>query len=409
LGFDQMGRLSGKKILIGVTGSIAAYKSLILLRLLQKEGAEIKLIMTDAAKDFVGELSFSTLTDTAVYSDLFKNNEWSNHVELGLWADLFVIAPATANTIAKMAHGIVDNLLTAVYLSAKCPVLVAPAMDLDMWKHPATINNIHTIESYGNQIVPVGDGHLASGLTGPGRLAEPDDILNSICAYLSNSNKLQNTKILITAGPTYEAIDPVRFIGNRSSGKMGIRIAEEAAMQGANVVLILGPSNEAIKDLANLKIKRVESADQMYDEAMAHVTDTKIFILAAAVADYKVTNPSSEKIKKSDDTLSLELNKTKDIAANIGKVKRQDQILVGFALETENLLENAKTKLHKKNMDFIVMNSPKIQNTAFGFDTNKISILFSNGNIKEFELKAKSEVAKDIINEIIQITNNEIQ
>jgi phosphopantothenoylcysteine decarboxylase/phosphopantothenate--cysteine ligase len=404
-----MGRLSGKKILIGVTGSIAAYKSLILLRLLQKEGAEIKLIMTDAAKDFVGELSFSTLTDTAVYSDLFKNNEWSNHVELGLWADLFVIAPATANTIAKMAHGIVDNLLTAVYLSAKCPVLVAPAMDLDMWKHPATINNIHTIESYGNQIVPVGDGHLASGLTGPGRLAEPDDILNSICAYLSNSNKLQNTKILITAGPTYEAIDPVRFIGNRSSGKMGIRIAEEAAMQGANVVLILGPSNEAIKDLANLKIKRVESADQMYDEAMAHVTDTKIFILAAAVADYKVTNPSSEKIKKSDDTLSLELNKTKDIAANIGKVKRQDQILVGFALETENLLENAKTKLHKKNMDFIVMNSPKIQNTAFGFDTNKISILFSNGNIKEFELKAKSEVAKDIINEIIQITNNEIQ
>jgi phosphopantothenoylcysteine decarboxylase/phosphopantothenate--cysteine ligase len=404
-----MGRLSGKKILIGVTGSIAAYKSLILLRLLQKEGAEIKVIMTDAAKDFVGELSFSTLTDTAVYSDLFKNNEWSNHVELGLWADLFVIAPATANTIAKMAHGIVDNLLTAVYLSAKCPVLVAPAMDLDMWKHPATINNIHTIESYGNQIVPVGDGHLASGLTGPGRLAEPDDILNSICAYLSNSNKLQNTKILITAGPTYEAIDPVRFIGNRSSGKMGIRIAEEAAMQGANVVLILGPSNEAIKDLANLKIKRVESADQMYDEAMAHVTDTKIFILAAAVADYKVTNPSSEKIKKSDDTLSLELNKTKDIAANIGKVKRQDQILVGFALETENLLENAKTKLHKKNMDFIVMNSPKIQNTAFGFDTNKISILFSNGNIKEFELKAKSEVAKDIINEIIQITNNEIQ
>jgi phosphopantothenoylcysteine decarboxylase/phosphopantothenate--cysteine ligase len=404
-----MGRLSGKKILIGVTGSIAAYKSLILLRLLQKEGAEIKVIMTDAAKDFVGELSFSTLTDTAVYSDLFKNNEWSNHVELGLWADLFVIAPATANTIAKMAHGIVDNLLTAVYLSAKCPVLVAPAMDLDMWKHPATINNIHTIESYGNQIVPVGDGHLASGLTGPGRLAEPDDILNSICAYLSNSNKLQNTKILITAGPTYEAIDPVRFIGNRSSGKMGIRIAEEAAMQGANVVLILGPSNEAIKDLANLKIKRVESADQMYDEAMAYVTDTKIFILAAAVADYKVTNPSSEKIKKSDDTLSLELNKTKDIAANIGKVKRQDQILVGFALETENLLENAKTKLHKKNMDFIVMNSPKIQNTAFGFDTNKISILFSNGNIKEFELKAKSEVAKDIINEIIQITNNEIQ
>lgn len=404
-----MGRLSGKKILIGVTGSIAAYKSLILLRLLQKEGAEIKVIMTDAAKDFVGELSFSTLTDTAVYSDLFKNNEWSNHVELGLWADLFVIAPATANTIAKMAHGIVDNLLTAVYLSAKCPVLVAPAMDLDMWKHPATINNIHTIESYGNQIVPVGDGHLASGLTGPGRLAEPDDILNSICAYLSNSNKLQNTKILITAGPTYEAIDPVRFIGNRSSGKMGIRIAEEAAMQGANVVLILGPSNEAIKDLAKLKIKRVESADQMYDEAMAHVTDTKIFILAAAVADYKVTNPSSEKIKKSDDTLSLELNKTKDIAANIGKVKRQDQILVGFALETENLLENAKTKLHKKNMDFIVMNSPKIQNTAFGFDTNKISILFSNGNIKEFELKAKSEVAKDIINEIIQITNNEIQ
>ncbi len=404
-----MGRLSGKKILIGVTGSIAAYKSLILLRLLQKEGAEIKVIMTDAAKDFVGELSFSTLTATAVYSDLFKNNEWSNHVELGLWADLFVIAPATANTIAKMAHGIVDNLLTAVYLSAKCPVLVAPAMDLDMWKHPATINNIQTIESYGNQIVPVGDGHLASGLTGPGRLAEPDDIVNTICAYLSNSNKLQNTKILITAGPTYEAIDPVRFIGNRSSGKMGIRIAEEAAMQGANVVLILGPSNEAIKDLANLKIKRVESADQMYDEAMAHVTDTKIFILAAAVADYKVTNPSSEKIKKSDDTLSLELNKTKDIAANIGKVKRQDQILVGFALETENLLENAKTKLHKKNMDFIVMNSPKIQNTAFGFDTNKISILFSNGNIKEFELKAKSEVAKDIINEIIQITNNEIQ
>jgi phosphopantothenoylcysteine decarboxylase/phosphopantothenate--cysteine ligase len=403
-----MGRLSGKKILIGVTGSIAAYKALILLRLLQKEGADIKVVMTEAAKDFVGELSFSTLTDTAVYSGLFKNNEWSNHVELGMWADLFVIAPATANTISKMANGIVDNLLTAVYLSAKCPVMVAPAMDLDMWKHPATLNNIKTIESYGNQIVPVGDGHLASGLNGPGRLAEPDDILNNICAFFIKSNKLQNKKILITAGPTYEAIDPVRFIGNRSSGKMGIRIAEEAAKHGASVNLILGPSDEEIKQFPNLHITRVESADQMYLESMTQVAETDIFILAAAVADYMVLNPSTEKIKKSENSLSLELSKTKDIAASIGKIKRTNQVLIGFALETENIIENAKTKLNKKNMDFIVINSPKIQNTAFGFDTNKISILFSNGNLKEFELKAKSEVAKDIINEVIQITNNEI-
>ena len=398
-----MGKLSGKKILIGITGSISAYKSVVLVRLLQKEGAIVKVVMTESSKEFVGELTFSTLCNSPVYSNLSQDNQWSNHVELGLWAELFLIAPASANTLAKMTHGLVDNLLTAIYLSAKCPIMVAPAMDLDMWNHKITQSNLQILQQIGIQIIPVGDGHLASGLSGPGRLAEPEEIVEIVKDFFKDSNLLSQKNILITAGPTYEAIDPVRFIGNRSSGKMGIRLAEEAVKLGAHVDLILGPSNESILSHSLLNVIRVESAQQMLDEVTKLQSKIDCFIFAAAVADYKVESPSQEKIKKTEINLDLHLTKNPDIALTIGKSKRSDQISVGFALETENLFENAKSKLDKKNMDFIVMNTPKVKNSAFGFDTNQISIYHKDGRILEFELKTKKEVAKDILHEIYQL------
>jgi len=398
-----MGKLSGKKILIGITGSISAYKSVVLVRLLQKEGAIVKVVMTESSKEFVGELTFSTLCNSPVYSNLSRDNQWSNHVELGLWAELFLIAPASANTLAKMTHGLVDNLLTAIYLSAKCPIMVAPAMDLDMWNHKITQSNLQILQQIGIQIIPVGDGHLASGLSGPGRLAEPEEIVEIVKDFFKDSNLLSQKNILITAGRTYEAIDPVRFIGNRSSGKMGIRLAEEAAKLGAHVDLILGPSNESILTHSLLNVIRVESAQQMLDEVTKLQSKIDCFIFAAAVADYKVESPSQEKIKKTEINLDLHLTKNPDIALTIGKSKRADQISVGFALETENLIENAKSKLDKKNMDFIVMNTPKVKNSAFGFDTNQISIYHKDGRILEFELKTKKEVAKDILHEIYQL------
>ena len=398
-----MGKLSGKKILIGITGSISAYKSVVLVRLLQKEGAIVKVVMTESSKEFVGELTFSTLCNSPVYSNLSQDNQWSNHVELGLWAELFLIAPASANTLAKMTHGLVDNLLTAIYLSAKCPIMVAPAMDLDMWNHKITQSNLQILQQIGIQIIPVGDGHLASGLSGPGRLAEPEEIVEIVKDFFKDSNLFSQKNILITAGPTYEAIDPVRFIGNRSSGKMGIRLAEEAAKLGAHVDLILGPSNESILSHSLLNVIRVESAQQMLDEVTKLQSKIDCFIFAAAVADYKVERPSQEKIKKTEINLELHLTKNPDIALTIGKSKRSDQISVGFALETENLFENAKSKLDKKNMDFIVMNTPKVKNSAFGFDTNQISIYHKDGRILEFELKTKKEVAKDILYEIYQL------
>ncbi|MBK7225171.1 MAG: bifunctional phosphopantothenoylcysteine decarboxylase/phosphopantothenate--cysteine ligase CoaBC [Saprospiraceae bacterium] len=398
-----MGKLSGKKILIGITGSISAYKSVVLVRLLQKEGAIVKVVMTESSKEFVGELTFSTLCNSPVYSNLSQDNQWSNHVELGLWAELFLIAPASANTLAKMTHGLVDNLLTAIYLSAKCPIMVAPAMDLDMWNHKITQSNLQILQQIGIQIIPVGDGHLASGLSGPGRLAEPEEIVEIVKDFFKDSNLFSQKNILITAGPTYEAIDPVRFIGNRSSGKMGIRLAEEAVKLGAHVDLILGPSNESILSHSLLNVIRVESAQQMLDEVTKLQSKIDCFIFAAAVADYKVERPSQEKIKKTEINLELHLTKNPDIALTIGKSKRSDQISVGFALETENLFENAKSKLDKKNMDFIVMNTPKVKNSAFGFDTNQISIYHKDGRILEFELKTKKEVAKDILHEIYQL------
>ena len=398
-----MGKLSGKKILIAITGSISAYKSVVLVRLLQKEGAIVKVVMTESSKEFVGELTFSTLCNSPVYSNLSQDNQWSNHVELGLWAELFLIAPASANTLAKMTHGLVDNLLTAIYLSAKCPIMVAPAMDLDMWNHKITQSNLQILQQIGIQIIPVGDGHLASGLSGPGRLAEPEEIVEIVKDFFKDSNLFSQKNILITAGPTYEAIDPVRFIGNRSSGKMGIRLAEEAAKLGAHVDLILGPSNESILSHSLLNVIRVESAQQMLDEVTKLQSKIDCFIFAAAVADYKVESPSQEKIKKTEINLDLHLTKNPDIALTIGKSKRSDQISVGFALETENLFENAKSKLDKKNMDFIVMNTPKVKNSAFGFDTNQISIYHKDGRILEFELKTKKEVAKDILLEIYQL------
>jgi phosphopantothenoylcysteine decarboxylase / phosphopantothenate---cysteine ligase len=392
--------LEGKKIILGITGSISAYKSAVLTRLLIKAGAEVQLIMTESSHEFVGPLTFSTLTGKPVLSQLSKEHQWSQHVHLGLWADLIIIAPATAHTIAKLANGLVDNLLTAVYLSAKCHVMIAPAMDLDMWKHPATQTNIDILSRIGNQIIPVGDGDLASGLSGPGRLAEPEEIFEAVKSFFTPARPLLNKSVLITAGPSYELIDPVRFIGNHSSGKMGIRLAEAALAMGAKVRLVLGPSTEPVRTHENLELIRVVSSDEMFDVATEDLSSRDLFILAAAVADFKPDKTSIEKIKKSD-MLKLNLIQTRDIAAYIGKHKSKSQILCGFALETSNLIEHAKLKLVNKNMDLIVINSPNDKDSAFSFDTNKIMILDNSGKLVSFELKSKKEVADDILKAII--------
>ncbi len=399
----KINSLEGRKIILGITGSIAAYKSAVLLRLLTKAGAEVQVIMTDSAHEFVGPLTFSTLSNRPVLTKLSVDQQWSQHVHLGLWADLMIIAPASANTIAKIANGISDNLLSAIYLSAKCKVMIAPAMDLDMWNHPATQSNIKRLQEFGNDIIPVGDGALASGLSGPGRLAEPEEIYNSILNYFLKDLPLSNTSILITAGPTYEAIDPVRFIGNYSSGKMGIRLAEEAVKMGAKVDLIIGPSKEAIMDHSNLNIYRIHSAEEMFLTVEQRIKSNTIFILAAAVSDFKPVKKEIEKIKKSNlKNLSLELVPTQDIAAYLGEHKNKQQFLCGFALETENIIEHAKEKMLNKKMDMIVINSPKDIGSAFDHDTNKIMILDNSGKLVSFELKSKKEAAINILEAIIE-------
>lgn len=392
--------LQGKKIILGITGSIAAYKSAFLTRLFVKAGAEVQVLMTGAAKSFITPLTLSTLSKRPVYSDVQSESGWNNHVELGLWADALLIAPATANTLARMANGLCDDILTATYLSARCPVFFAPAMDLDMWKHSATLGNIHRLQSYGNQLIPVGFGELASGLTGQGRMAEPEEILRYLSDFFALQQDLAGKKILITAGPTYESIDPVRFIGNWSSGKMGIALAEEAAKRGAQVNLILGPTDLRPNHPA-IQVHAVRSAQQMYDAALQLFESSDLAILAAAVADYRPKYVSDIKIKKQSDEMFIELEKTPDIAASLGKIKRTNQQLVGFALETNNELENARIKLDKKNFDFIVLNSLQDAGAGFHHDTNKITILRKDNKIEHFELKSKSEVATDIINAII--------
>jgi phosphopantothenoylcysteine decarboxylase/phosphopantothenate--cysteine ligase len=392
-------KLKGKKIVLGITGSIAAYKSILLVRLLVKEGAEIKVILTPSAKDFVSPLVLSTLSKNNVLIDLFDENSWANHVELGRWADLMLIAPVSCNTLAKMAHGMCDNLLLAVYLSATCPVMVAPAMDEDMWKHPATKQNIILLQSYGNHLIPVEAGELASGLNGEGRMAEPESIVQTVEGFFLTASQFKDQKVLVTAGPTYEAIDPVRFIGNHSSGKMGIAIAEDLAMRGAKVVLVLGPSSQPVTN-SSVKVIRVNSAEQMYQKSLEHFADSRLAIMSAAVADYTPVSTAAEKIKKNDGNMHVELKKTKDILASLGDVKKNGQFLVGFALETINEKEYALGKLKSKNADMIVLNSLNDVGAGFGGDTNKITIFDKNKQEYSFTMKSKKEVAKDIVDTI---------
>jgi phosphopantothenoylcysteine decarboxylase / phosphopantothenate---cysteine ligase len=398
-----MSVLSGKKIILGVSGGIAAYKTATLVRLFIKAGAHIQVIMTPASKDFVTPLTLSTLSKNPVHSTFYndddENAQWNNHVELGLWADLIVIAPATANTLSKMTNGNCDNLLIATYLSAKCPVYFAPAMDLDMYKHPSTIASFDALQKFGNSIIPAESGELASGLSGEGRMAEPENIVAFLEADLEKKLPLRGKKILITAGPTYEAIDPVRFIGNHSTGKMGFDIAECAANLGAEVVLVSGPSHLNVKN-NTIKLVRVTTANEMYDACHEHFQDTDVAICAAAVADYKPKNVASQKIKKAEATLSIELEKTKDILASLGAIKK-NQFLIGFALETENEIENAKLKIQKKNLNLIVLNSLQDKGAGFGKPTNKVTFINSNFDIEPMDLKSKEAVSQDIINKII--------
>ena len=398
-----MSILKEKKILLGITAGIAAYKTASLVRLFIKLGAEVKVIMTPASKNFITPLTLSTLSKNPVHSTFYskedENELWNNHVELGLWADYMLIAPATANTLSKMANGTCDNLLLATYLSSKCPVYFAPAMDLDMYKHPSSIESLNKLQRFNNILIPVTSGELASGLIGEGRMAEPEDIVSFIEKDLSSKLPLKGKKVLVTAGPTYEAIDPVRFIGNHSSGKMGFAIASAAANLGAEVFLISGPSNQQIKHSLVHRVD-VVSAEEMYDASHMYFKDVDIAILSAAVADYKPKKSASQKIKKTDTALELSLSPTKDILASLGAIKKQ-QYLVGFALETNNEIENAKGKLKRKNLDAIILNSLQDKGAGFAKDTNKITIIDKEFNEKAFKLKSKVAVAKDIMNEIV--------
>jgi len=392
--------LQGKKIILGVTGSIAAYKSAQLIRLLVKEGAEIKVIMTHLAKEFITPLTLATLSKNPILVDFFnpENGDWNSHVDLGLWADAYLIAPATANTIGKMVHGVADNLLLTTYLSARCPVFVAPAMDFDMFAHPSTRKNIEILKSYGNKIIEPKVGHLASGLEGKGRMEEPENIVQFMDDYFEPKH-MKGKKILITAGPTYEKIDPVRFVGNYSSGKMGFALAEACAKQGAEVTLICGPVYISSKH-PNIKRINVESANEMYKAVMSKFDDMDGAILCAAVSDFTPVEINENKLKREKDNLIFELKPTLDIAAAVGKVKKHEQFLVGFALETSNEEANAKDKMERKNFDFIVLNSLQDPNSGFGFDTNKVSIIHRSGFVRKFDLKTKLSVAYDIVNEI---------
>ena len=408
-----MSVLSGKKIVLGISGGIAAYKTASLVRLFIKAGAHVQVIMTPASKDFITPLTLSTLSKRPVFSSFYKeeeestsqiektkeNLEWNNHVEIALWADLILIAPATANTLSKMANGICDTILIATYLSAKCPIYFAPAMDLDMYKHLSTLASFSKLKSFGNIIIPAESGELASGLSGEGRMAEPENIVAFLEKDLEKKLPLLGKKIIITAGPTYEAIDPVRFIGNHSSGKMGFDLAQSAANFGASVILISGPSHLSIEN--NLvQLIRVVSAQEMFDECHKYFATSDVFIGAAAVADYKPKNTAIHKIKKSGDTLSIQLEGTKDILASLGLIKK-NQFLIGFALETENEIKNAKLKVQKKNLDLIVLNSLQEKGAGFGSLTNKVTFIDKDFKVEPMELKSKEAVADDILNKII--------
>ncbi|SDX20658.1 bifunctional phosphopantothenoylcysteine decarboxylase/phosphopantothenate--cysteine ligase CoaBC [Flavobacterium degerlachei] len=398
-----MSVLRGKNILLGISGGIAAYKTASLVRLFIKAGAHVQVIMTPASKDFVTPLTLSTLSKNPVHSSFYnqdeENEKWNNHVELGLWADLMVIAPATANTLSKMANGTCDNLLIATYLSAKCPVYFAPAMDLDMYKHPSTIASFTALHNFGNTIIPAESGELASGLSGEGRMAEPENIVSFLEEDLESRLPLKGKKILITAGPTYEAIDPVRFIGNHSSGKMGFDIAKSAANLGASVILVSGPTIFKA-DHSLIKVINVVSGQEMYDACHQYFDQVDVAIAAAAVADYKPKHVATQKIKKAPDNFVIELEKTKDILASLGIIKK-NQFLIGFALETENEIENAKGKIQKKNLDLIVLNSLQDKGAGFGEPTNKVTFIDKDFNIEPMELKSKEAVADDILNKVI--------
>lgn len=393
--------LNGKKILLGISGSIAAYKSAILTRLLVKAGAEVKIVMTPAARDFVTPLSLSTLSKNPVHIDLAENDSWANHVMLGRWADIMLIAPLSCNTLSKMATGQCDNLLMAIYLSATCPVVVAPAMDEDMWHHATTKKNLETIAGFGNHLIPVENGELASGLIGDGRMAEPESIIKWLNGFFLNKSELKGKRVLITAGPTYEPIDPVRFIGNHSSGKMGAAIAEEMRMRGADVTLVLGPSDIKVK--GGIKVIKVKSASEMFNACEKIFPTSDIAVMSAAVADYTPVTTAEEKIKKTENDFAVQLTKTKDILKHLGSTKTNGQILVGFALETNNEKENAIKKLQSKNADMIVLNSLNDAGAGFGHDTNKITIFDKTGKEYPFEIKSKKEVASDIVNTIIKL------
>jgi phosphopantothenoylcysteine decarboxylase/phosphopantothenate--cysteine ligase len=399
-----MSILKDKNILLGITAGIAAYKSASLVRLFIKAGANVKVVMTPASKDFVTPLTLSTLSKNPVYSSFVDeeddNQVWNNHVDLGLWADLFVIAPATANTLAKMSNGVCDNILLATYLSAKCPVYFAPAMDLDMYKHASTKTSFEKLQSFGNRLIPAGTGELASGLVGEGRMAEPEDIVDFIEKAILNQLPLHGKKVLITAGPTYEAIDPVRFIGNHSSGKMGFEIAKASANLGAEVILVSGPTHQTAAH-SLIRVKPVISAAEMYNEVHKHFKSSDIAILSAAVADYKPKTVASQKIKKKEATFNIELEKTKDILKSLGDIK-SNQFLVGFALETNNELEHAKVKLKFKNLDLIVLNSLNDEGAGFGVSTNKVTFITSSNKVIENQLKSKAEVAEDLMQQILK-------
>jgi len=397
--------LKGRKIVLGVSGSIAAYKAALLIRLLVKAEAEVKVVMTPSAKDFITPLTLSTLSKNPVYTSFTDTDSglWNNHVELGLWADALVIAPASANTLSGMVHGSCANILLAVYLSARCPVLFAPAMDLDMLNHPATQANISTLIQYGNHLIEPGYGELASGLVGNGRMAEPEEIITYLEKFFAEKKKLTGKQALVTAGPTREAIDPVRFISNHSSGKMGFAIAHELATQGAHVELVAGPTSQSISH-PNIHVTSVSSAEEMFHACSTFFNDSSICVLSAAVADFRPTSVASQKIKKADAAPVIQLAKTVDIALELGKLKKPGQVIVGFALETENEKANAFKKLTSKNFDLIVLNSLNDKGAGFGFETNKISIINVDNEISEFSLKNKKDVAVDIVNAIIEIS-----
>lgn len=385
--------LKNKKIILGITGGIAAYKSVYLLRLLKKAGAEVKVVITPATKQFVGELTFSTLSENPVFEGLWSA-QWSAHVEMGLWADVMLVAPCTTNTLAKFANGLCDNALTAVYLAAKCPVMIAPAMDRDMFLHPATQKNIQTLQSYGNTVLPTGNGFLASGLEGWGRMLEPEEIFEALISHFT-PKKLQGKKMLITAGPTQEALDPVRYLSNHSTGKMGIALATEAMRMGAEVTLVIGPTHVAIP--AGITVKKIISAKDMLLAVRENAESQDIMIFSAAVADYTPAEVADKKIKKNTDEFHLALQKTTDILKETVEKKREGQIIMGFALETNNEMEHAHKKLISKNADFIVLNSMQDAGAGFGHDTNKVTLLHKSGTVTDFSLKSKSEVAKDIL------------